>query len=266
MDKTTYVYSRQNSDTEIKNRIDKLKSKEDIDFGTLYKKIQKDVDKEFTSALKKMCARDGTYLQVQPKDMNYIEDTREVVSVLYDGIKHKLARTDDGQYYVAQYCTFRALDCAVTLKDGTELDPCTIYPHDCDVKNFGNFHQFVAGGAITSIKPSRFLLPSSIRKIAAETPEVRMSTYMPIIAKIKGEMRYLIPPHSIFYEVESFTGRDVDPAFWELAEENRRAHCAMGSSLNEKHTLILADGFDFQKQRMEVSSGHLQQIVPIEND
>ncbi|MBU1077977.1 MAG: leucine-rich repeat domain-containing protein [Spirochaetes bacterium] len=127
--------------------------------------------------------------------------------------------------------------------DGSTLDPCIIYPAGTDYRSISHYSRFTMGGAVEKIEESELILPASIIKQAEKRIEYRMGSYIPLLISIKGEMKYLLPAYSKFFQSMDHSGKDVEPDQYAEPKESEhiKGHYEWGSDMFDDIIICLAD-------------------------
>jgi hypothetical protein len=189
--------------------------------------------------LKALRDRYGVEVETDLDDRLLSKATRETwVSAT---VKHDAA--ESGRLIGLEQREIRVLDCRLVLKDGTVAEPCVIYPADVQWRNIGYYNRFTVGGCIAEISPTKYRLPNSILRQSLNRPEIRMGSYLPLLVSIERQRRYLVPPFAVFFECESYKGKQVDANWWaEPSEkEHRLGNYIWGSDMHDRIVVCLAD-------------------------
>lgn len=114
------------------------------------------------------------------------------------------------------------IPCRARLLDGTVVDPCLVWLSEWGTMEFMDHPRKLVGGQVARLLPSEYTLPFRIIEAARHTREYRMGSYVPVLASVGGDARYLVPAGSIFFRCGEYKGKDVDPGF--VAEPSEKNH------------------------------------------
>jgi hypothetical protein len=112
--------------------------------------------------------------------------------------------------------------CRARLLDGTVADPCLLWFSEWGSSVFLTAPRRLVGGQVARLLPSDYTLPFNIVEAGRRTTEYRMGSYVPVLVRIHGTAKYLVPAHSYFFRCGRFRGCDVDPDF--AAEPSETEH------------------------------------------
>jgi hypothetical protein len=123
------------------------------------------------------------------------------------------------------------IPCRAHLVDGAVVDPALLVaPGSTYHERYGYYESqwwldtnatIVVAGQVRGLEPSTFALPPKVALAAAKRPEIRMSTYIPLLVRVGGEARFLVPEFAVVVECGLVRGADVDPQFFAEPSESK---------------------------------------------
>ena len=226
------------NDSEIKRRISEKYPQSAK--GLRYAKVgvKGDLERELLAGVNALLRSHGTEITtVISSDM--LHDCVAATEIaLFDKEKYQL-KSDEHYIYVGKAVT-KIVYARATLKDGSIIDPCIIYPSKTDIANVLGFYSFfIAGGSVKALERSPYMLPPAVITKAAQTPDAFRDMAQPLLVSIHGKEEYLVDPSTVFFEYEDLQGKDVSQDSGKAC--SKADSYIRGSSMLEKITIILGD-------------------------